>query len=92
MDKKENTPFEQKRIALIAHDHKRDDLLARTKFNLEKLSRHILFATGKQADCCQRNWNYRSSACKVVPWEEIFKSGKNLPKGNICIDLLLGSA
>ncbi|HDD62025.1 MAG TPA: methylglyoxal synthase [Chloroflexi bacterium] len=31
---------------MIAHDHKKDDLLAWTKFNQENLSRHILFATG----------------------------------------------
>jgi methylglyoxal synthase len=36
----------KKNIALIAHDHKKDDLLAWTKFNLEKLSRHVLYATG----------------------------------------------
>jgi len=35
-----------KKIALIAHDHKKDDLLAWTKFNQEKLSEHILYATG----------------------------------------------
>ena len=46
MENKKKAPFEQKRIALIAHDHNKDDLLAWTKFNQEKLSRHILFATG----------------------------------------------
>jgi len=46
MDNKKKAQFEQKRIALIAHDHKKDDLLAWTKFNKEKLSRHILYATG----------------------------------------------
>lgn len=48
MDNKEKAPFEQKRIALIAHDHKKDDLLAWTKFNQKKLSRHILYATGNK--------------------------------------------
>ena len=46
MNQNEKAPFEQKRIALIAHDHKKYDLLEWTKFNQEKLSRHILFATG----------------------------------------------
>jgi len=46
MNKKKKTPFEQKRIALIAHDLKKDDLLAWAKFNQVKLSRHILYATG----------------------------------------------
>ena len=46
MDNENKAQIEQKKIALIAHDHKKDDLLAWTKFNLEKLSRHILYATG----------------------------------------------
>jgi len=46
MESKKKTPFEQKRIALIAHDLKKDDLLAWTKFNQEKLTKHILYATG----------------------------------------------
>ena len=46
MDKNAKVPFEQKKIALIAHDNKKDDLLAWTKFNQDKLSRHILYATG----------------------------------------------
>jgi methylglyoxal synthase len=35
----------QKRIALIAHDGRKDDLLAWVQFNRETLSRHFLFAT-----------------------------------------------
>ena len=35
-----------KRIALIAHDNKKDDLLAWTRYNQDKLSKHTLFATG----------------------------------------------
>jgi methylglyoxal synthase len=36
----------QKRIALIAHDASKPDLLAWVKFNLGTLSKHVLFATG----------------------------------------------
>jgi methylglyoxal synthase len=46
MENEKEALFEQKKIALIAHDHKKDDLLAWTKFNQEKLSKHILYATG----------------------------------------------
>ncbi len=36
----------QKKIALVAHDHKKDDLLEWVKFNQETLTQHTLFATG----------------------------------------------
>jgi methylglyoxal synthase len=36
----------QKRIALVAHDNKKDDLVAWAKYNLNTLSEHILYATG----------------------------------------------
>ncbi len=36
----------KKKIALIAHDSKKDDLLAWARFNRESLSQHDLYATG----------------------------------------------
>lgn len=36
----------QKRIALVAHDNKKDDLVTWARFNLTILSQHILYATG----------------------------------------------
>lgn len=44
-----NTTMEmgqQKRIALIAHDNKKQDLLEWAKFNMLTLENHILYATG----------------------------------------------
>ena len=46
MTAENKTPIEKKKIALIAHDNKKDDLLEWVKFNQGKLARHILFATG----------------------------------------------
>ena len=37
---------EKKRIALVAHDNKKDDLRKWAKFNLGSLVKHILYATG----------------------------------------------
>ena len=36
----------RKKIALVAHDHKKDDLLTWAKFNQETLQQHTLFASG----------------------------------------------
>ena len=36
----------QKNIVLVAHDHKKQDLLDWVKFNRELLARHTLYATG----------------------------------------------
>lgn len=36
----------QKRIALVAHDNQKDDLLEWVKYNLGKLGEHVLYATG----------------------------------------------
>jgi methylglyoxal synthase len=40
----------QKRVALIAHDNKKPDLLDWARFNQSTLSRHVLFATGTTGD------------------------------------------
>ncbi|GJM40026.1 MAG: methylglyoxal synthase [Ardenticatenaceae bacterium] len=36
----------RKKIALVAHDHKKDDMLEWAKFNLKLLQQHTLFASG----------------------------------------------
>jgi methylglyoxal synthase len=36
----------RKRIALVAHDHKKHDLIEWAEFNKQELNRHELFATG----------------------------------------------
>ena len=46
MDFKIVTMSESKNIALVAHDNKKQDLLAWAKYNRGSLARHRLFATG----------------------------------------------
>lgn len=36
----------RKKVALVAHDHKKDDLLAWARYNLAVLQQHTLFASG----------------------------------------------
>ena len=36
----------QKRIALVAHDHKKQDLMEWAKYNRDVLAQHIVYATG----------------------------------------------
>jgi methylglyoxal synthase len=44
----------QKRVALVAHDNKKNELLEWARFNRGTLSRHFLFATGTTGDLLSR--------------------------------------
>ena len=46
MEFKDSTMERKKKIALVAHDNKKQDLLEWAKFNKDSLSKHHLFATG----------------------------------------------
>jgi methylglyoxal synthase len=46
-----------KKIALVAHDHKKDDLLEWVEFNKETLKNHTLFATGTTGWILQEKLN-----------------------------------
>lgn len=46
MQYKEVAMARQKRIALVAHDNKKDDMLDWARFNRDLLAGHILYATG----------------------------------------------
>jgi methylglyoxal synthase len=44
-DRREAIPVRRRRIALVAHDHKKDDLREWARYNQGTLARHSLFAT-----------------------------------------------
>jgi methylglyoxal synthase len=41
---------DRKRVALVAHDNRKDDLLAWAVFNRDSLAAHDIFATGRTGD------------------------------------------
>jgi methylglyoxal synthase len=45
----------RKRIALVAHDRKKQDLFEWAKFNRDSLARHELYATGTTGSILQKN-------------------------------------
>jgi methylglyoxal synthase len=45
----ETTIFARKKIALVAHDHKKPDLIEWARYNQVLLAQHDLFATGTLA-------------------------------------------
>ncbi len=49
-----NARTERKRIALVAHDNKKDDLLEWARFNRDTLARHDLHATGTTGTVLER--------------------------------------
>ena len=54
MDFRSVTMSAQKTIALVAHDHKKSDLLAWAKFNANLLAQHRLMATGTTGTLLER--------------------------------------
>ena len=54
MEYKSLTIDERKNIALVAHDNKKQDLLAWAKFNRDLLKQHVLIATGTTGSLLER--------------------------------------
>ena len=58
---------EQKRIALVAHDNKKLELLEWARFNRGTLSHHFLFATGTTGDLLEKELEQPISCFKSGP-------------------------
>jgi methylglyoxal synthase len=54
MNETKHMPHKRKRLALVAHDNKKRDLLEWAEFNRETLARHELYSTGTTGAALER--------------------------------------
>jgi methylglyoxal synthase len=73
----------QKRIALIAHDNKKDDLLSWVKENREILAKHFLSGTGTTAKIISEGVELPVRAFKSGPLGGDQQIGARIVEGNI---------
>ena len=57
----------QKRIAIVAHDGRKEDILEWVKHNKEVLSQHVLFATGTTGKVLAENCDLQIECLKSGP-------------------------
>ncbi len=77
----------KKQIALIAHDHKKDDLLAWIRFNRASLSQHELYATGTTGWLIERELGIPIRRMQSGPLGGDIQIGAKIATGEI--DLLV---
>jgi methylglyoxal synthase len=77
----------KKRIALIAHDHNKPDLLEWVKFNRETLLQHELFATGTTGEILEKELGLKITTLESGPLGGDLQIGARISEG--CIDFLI---
>ena len=75
MDYTRITMAPRKRIALVAHDNKKQDLFDWAKYNRVLLSEHKLFATGTTGAVLEQRLGLKIESLRAVPSVAISKSG-----------------
>ena len=73
----------QKKIALIAHDARKPDLLAWIEYNREKLSHHFLYATGTTGELIVQKTGLAVKRYKSGPLGGDQQIGSKIAEGNI---------
>jgi len=77
----------KKKIALVAHDNKKPDLLEWARFNKELLARHTLFATGTTGALLQKELGLEVKRFQSGPLGGDQQIGAKITEGEI--DLLI---
>jgi methylglyoxal synthase len=78
---------QRKKIALIAHDHKKQDLLEWVKFNKGTLLQHELFATGTTGKLLEQELGSKVTIFESGPLGGDQQVGSRIAEG--CIDFLI---
>lgn len=78
---------ERKKIALVAHDHKKSELLEWVRFNRETLVSHELFATGTTGKILKQELGIEISIFESGPLGGDLQIGSRIAEG--VIDLLV---
>ena len=65
-----------KRIGLVAHDNKKQDLVEWAKFNRDLLAHHIIYATGTTGEMLERELGFKIIKLESDPWAAINRSAR----------------
>ena len=93
MGNKTVTIGQKKKIALVAHDNKKANLLEWVKFNRNLLLQHELFATGTTGKMLEKELNAKITKLQSGPLGGDQQIGAKIAEGTIDFShLLLGSS
>ena len=67
---------QRKKIALIAHDHQKPDLLEWVRFNKGTLLQHELYATGTTGKVLEKSWVQKSPFSRADRWAVTNRSAR----------------
>lgn len=83
MNKKSIEMSKKKKIALIAHDNRKIDLLEWAKYNRELLQKHDLFATGTTGQLIENVININITKFRSGPLGGDLQTGAKIAEGEI---------
>ena len=83
MNEDQNKLGQYKRIALVAHDNKKDDMVNWAKYNREKLGQHKLFATGTTGKVLEESLGLEITILQSGPLGGDQQIGARIAEGEI---------